>query len=136
VLQTTPDLDCQPVKDIRCKLCPYAQFSNWADFQRHYDAGEDHPCSIFYDRCGDYFGRKDSHGCHVETVPKACRDTTEDEAASKCQVADRLFKDFDTNLDRCLGAGEDVGPRFVEMVNTKLPSPSKKKFKRRVRSEN
>jgi hypothetical protein len=49
-------------------------------------------------------------------------------------VADRLFKDFDTKLDRSLmRAGEDVGLRFAKMVNTKLPSSSKKKFKRRVR---
>lgn len=132
---TQVDLERQAVEDIRCKLCPNTRLSGWDNFEKHCDTSEEHPCALlFCDRCGVYFGRKDSHRRHVETVTKACRDTTEDHAASRRQVTEQLFKDFNVKLDQCLRTGEDVGKCFAEIVNLNgiLQSSSKKKSKRRA----
>ena len=136
MLQTTQvDLGRQAVKDIKCKLCPNTRLSGWNNFEKHCDTSEKHPCTLFFcDRCGVYFGRKDSHRRHIETVTKACRDMTEDQAALRRQVTEQLFKDFSVKLDRRLRTGEDVGRRFAEIVNLNriLQSSSKKKSKRRA----
>jgi len=136
VLQTTQvDLERQAVEHIRCKLCPNTRLSGWDNFEKHCDTSERHPRALFFcDRCGVYFGRKDSHRRHVKTVTKACRDTTEDQAASRRQVTEQLFKDFSVKLDQCLRTGEDVGQGFAEIVNLSriLPSSSKNKSKRRA----
>jgi len=136
LLQTTQvDLERQAVEDIKCKLCPNTRLSSWDNFEKHCDTSEEHPCVLFFcNRCGVYFGRKDSHRRHVETVTKACRDTTEDQAASRRQVTEQLFKDFSVKLDQCLRTGEDVGQRFAEILNLSriLQSSSKKKSKRRA----
>jgi hypothetical protein len=137
MLQTTQaDLERQAVEDIKCKLCPNTRFSGWDDFERHCDTSEKHPLTIcFCDRCGVYFGRKDSLRRHIQTDTKACRDTTEDQAALRRRVTEKLFKDFNVKLDRCLRTGEDVGQRFAEIVNLNriLQGSTKKNFKRKDR---
>ena len=135
MLQTTQaDLERQAVEDIKCKLCPNTRLSGWDDFERHCDTSEKHPLTVFFcGRCGVYFGRKDSLHRHIQTDTKACRDTTEDQAALRRQVTEQLFKDFNVRLDRCLRTGEDVGQCFAEIVslNRILQGSTKKNFKRR-----
>jgi len=137
MLQTTQaDLGRQAVEDIKCKLCPNTQLSSWDDFERHCDTSEKHPLTVFFcDRCGVYFGRRDSLRRHIQTDTKACRDTTEDQAALRRRVTEQLFKDFNVKLDLCLRSGEDVGQRFAEIVNLNriLKGSSKKNLKRKVR---
>ncbi len=137
MLQTTQaDLERQAVEDIKCRLCPNTRLSGLDDFERHCDTSEKHPLTVFFcDRCGVYFGRKDSLRRHIQTDTKACRDTTEDQAALRRRVTEQLFKDFNVKLDQCLRSGEDVGKRFAEIVslNRILQGSTKKNFKRRDR---
>jgi hypothetical protein len=54
------------VREIKCRLCPDAEF------KRHCDCTETHPLTIhFCGNCGDYFARSDACQRHYENrLPK------------------------------------------------------------------
>jgi hypothetical protein len=134
MVQTTQaDTERQAVEDVKCKLCPNTRLNGWVDFERHCDTSENHPLAVFFcDRCRVYFGRNDSLRRHIQTSTKACRETTEDQAALRRRVTEQLFKDFNVKLERCLRTGEDVGEGFAEIVSSnRILQGSTKKFRRR-----
>ena len=113
---------------FRCKLCPDVELSSWQCFQRHCNTSEDHPAELtFCDRCGDYFGRRESAGRHQESNQEECRTTSRDLAEAKKKTVERLLEDFNAKMDHCLGTGEELGPRFAVMITqANIPTTSKK----------
>ncbi|KAF8263327.1 hypothetical protein EI94DRAFT_1741154 [Lactarius quietus] len=116
------------VRVIKCKLCPKPQFGTWVTFQRHCKSCEKHPSELkFCPRCGDYFGRPDSRIRHNDKKhQEACLSTPQYEAMQKKEKVERLFKAFDARLTHCLKSGEDIGPRFSDVMTKKLMNTSKK----------
>jgi hypothetical protein len=114
---------------IRCKLCPTVKLSSLQCYRRHCDTSRDHPAELtFCDRCGDYFGRRDSKRRHnTRENQEKCRTTPRDQADWKKTTVERLFEDFNSELERCLRTGEELGARFAVMITqAKVPTTSKK----------
>jgi hypothetical protein len=103
---------------IRCKLCPAVKLSSWQCYQRHCDTSRDHPAELtFCDRCGDYFGRRDSKMRHnTRENQDECHTTSRDQAEWKKTTVERLFEEFNAKLERCLRTGEELETRFAEMI--------------------
>ena len=131
LLTTEDELMRGAVHVIRCKLCPTEELGTWTCFQRHCNTSEDHPAEItFCDRCGDYFGRRDSKKRHeVKKNPGACHKTSRVQAEWKKRTTKRLFDIFTEKLEHCLRTGEELGSRFAEEAQANVPSTSKKPFK-------
>ncbi|KAN0140886.1 hypothetical protein V8E53_001330 [Lactarius tabidus] len=110
---------------IKCKLCPTVEFSSWQCFRRHCDISEDHPAELtFCDRCGDYFGRRDSERRHKRTrkYQGEWRTTPRDQAKRKKMVK-WLFENFNARMKYCLRTGEELGPLFATMIaQAKVPT--------------
>ena len=91
---------------------------------------EDHPTELtFCDRCGDYFGRRDSERRHKRTrkYQEECSTTPQDQAKWKKKTVMWLFENFNARMEYCLSTGEELGPRFAAMVaHAKVPTASKK----------
>ncbi|KAI9445788.1 hypothetical protein BJY52DRAFT_410009 [Lactarius psammicola] len=129
MLQTTQvDEERGAVRVIKCRLCPKPRFSTWVTFQRHCKSCEKHPSELrFCTKCGDYFGRPDSRVRHKDKKhQEACLNTSQDEAREKRQKVERLLEAFEARLKRCLRTGEDIGPRFSDIMSKKLTNTSKK----------
>ncbi|KAI9450628.1 hypothetical protein BJY52DRAFT_1227125 [Lactarius psammicola] len=134
MLRTTEDdVEHGAVHVIRCRLCPTVELSSWQCFRRHCTTSEDHPARLtFCDRCGDYFGRRDSERRHNEKKnQEECSRTPQDLAEWKKKTAERLFEDFNAKIDHCLSTGEEVSPRFRAIVQATIPTTSKKIFKQK-----
>jgi len=132
MLRTTEDdVERGAVRVIKCKLCPTVNLSSWQCFRRHCKTSEDHPAELtFCDRCGDYFGRRDSEKRHKgKKYQEECRATPRDQAEWKKKTTERLFKDFKANMEHCLRTGEELGPRFAAIAKATVPTTSKKIFK-------
>ncbi|KAI9451444.1 hypothetical protein BJY52DRAFT_100705 [Lactarius psammicola] len=129
MLQTTQaDEERGAVRVIKCRLCPKPRFSTWVTFQRHCKSCEKHPSELrFCTKCGDYFGRPDSGVRHKDKKhQEACLSTSQDEAREKRQKVERLLGAFEARLKHCLRTGEDIGPRFSDVMSKKLTNTSKK----------
>jgi hypothetical protein len=115
---------------IKCKLCPTVELSSWQCFRRHCDTSEDHPAELtFCDRCGDYFGRRDSERRHKLTrkYQEERHTTPRDQAKRKKKTVEWIFKHFNARMEHCLRTGEELGPRFAAMTaQAKVPNASKK----------
>ena len=126
---TQADEERGAVSDIKCKLCPTARFGSWETYKRHCKSCEKHPSELrFCPKCGDYFARPDSGIRHNKDkkYQQACLETSQDEAREKKQKVERLFRGFEARLEHCLRNGEEIGPRFSDIVNKKLTNTSKK----------
>ncbi|KAH8997878.1 hypothetical protein EDB86DRAFT_871367 [Lactarius hatsudake] len=134
LLQTTQaDIERKAVSVIKCRLCPIQNFKTWAYFFRHCRDSEEHPAEIkCCERCGIYFGRRDSMKRHSDSATKACCETTPDEAASKMYKAKQLLAAFLARAEYCLRTGEELGPTFSAIARAELPSKSKKAFSSRT----
>lgn len=137
MLETTQaDEECGAVREIKCKLCTTKRpFKTWEIYKRHCKSCEKHPqASIlkFCPKCGDYFGRPDSGVRHRKNkkYQKVCLETSQDEADDKKQKVERLLKEFEARLEHCLRNGEEIGPRFSDIVNKVLMNTSKKVSRR------
>jgi len=130
MLQTTQaDEERGAVRYIQCKLCPTARFGQWETYKRHCKTCEKHPAELrFCPRCGDYFARPDSGKRHNRDKKhqEACLNTPQAEAREKRQKVERLLREFEARLEYCLRTGEEIGPRFSDIVNKKLTNTSKK----------
>ena len=121
------------VRVIKCKLCPTARFGKWETYKRHCKSCEKHPAELrFCSTCGDYFGRPDSGIRHRKDkkYQEACLTTSQGEAREKKQKVERLLKEFEARLEHCLKNGEEIGPRFSDIVNKGLTNTSKKVSKK------
>ena len=116
------------VRVIKCKLCPKPRFGTWLTFRRHCKSCEQHPSEVkFCPRCGDYFGRPDSRGRHEDKKhQEACLNTPQHEARQKREKVERLLKAFGPRLTQCLRNGEDIQPRFSQVINKIFSNTSKK----------
>ena len=116
------------VRVIKCKLCPKPRFGTWLTFRRHCKSCEQHPSEVkFCPRCGDYFGRPDSRGRHEDKKhQEACLNTPQHEAKQKREKVERLLKAFEPRLTQCLRNGEDIQPRFSQVINKIFSNTSKK----------
>ncbi len=113
------------VRLIACKLCPARRFGSWATFKRHCKECEDHPLEskiAFCTLCGDYHARGDSNGRHG----KGCSQKSLEVIAEKRRTVLRIIEVFEPRLMHCLRTGQEVGPRFRDIVNKMLPDSSKK----------
>ena len=128
LLQTTQaDMERGAVSEIKCRLCPIEVFKTWACFSRHCKDCEEHPAKIkCCERCGIYFGRQDSKKRHTDSATKACCAATPAEAAWRKHRAEQLLAAFQARVEYCLGAGEELGPKFAAIARAELPSKSKK----------
>ena len=128
LLQTTQaDVERGAVNVIKCRLCPTEVFKTWACFSRHCKDCEEHPAKIkCCERCGIYFGRQDSKKRHTDSATKACCAATPAEAAWRKHRAEQLLAAFQARVEHCLGAGEELGPKFAAIARAELPSKSKK----------
>ncbi len=129
MLQTTQaDEERGAVRVIKCRLCPKPRFSMRVTFQCHCKSCEKHLSDLrFCPKCGDYFGRADSGIRHKDKKhQEACLNTSQDEAREKRQKVERLLEAFEARLKHCLRSGEDIGPRFSDVMTKKLTNTSKK----------
>ena len=134
MLRTTEDdLRRRSVLTIECRLCPDTTLGSWQIFQRHCDTSEDHPVEIiFCERCGDYFGRRDSLKRHQKRRNQdGCRMTSRREAERKITETQQLFDDFNLRMEECMETGEEVDRRFAEIARPNIQSTSKKPIKTR-----
>ncbi|KAH8997879.1 hypothetical protein EDB86DRAFT_2828724 [Lactarius hatsudake] len=124
LLQTTQaDVEHRAVSVIKCRLCPTEKFKNWACFFRHCRDSEEHPAEIkCCERCGIYFGRRDSMKRHNDSATKACCGTTPDEAAWRKYKAKQLLAAFLARAEYCLRTGEELGPTFAAIARAELPN--------------
>jgi hypothetical protein len=126
---TQADRKREAVDVLKCRICPGADFSNWEDFKRHCDAAEAHPVKITYcDHCGDFFARGDALKRHRNNPPRECISVAADIANSKRKETDRVHKEFEAELERCLrsGEGEEIGIPFAWRIKEMFPDSSKK----------
>ncbi|KAH9042238.1 hypothetical protein EDB85DRAFT_1241491 [Lactarius pseudohatsudake] len=137
MLETTQaDEERGAVREIKCKLCTTKPpFKTWEIYKRHCKSCEKHPQAStlkFCSKCGDYFGRPDSGVRHRKNkkYQKVCLETSQDEASEKQQKVERLLKEFEARLEHCLRNGEEIGPRFSDIVNKVLTNTSKKVSRR------
>jgi hypothetical protein len=135
MLQTTQaDEERGAVSEIKCKLCPLAEFGSWETFKRHCKTCEKHPAEVrFCPRCGDYFARPDSENRHHKEEKVACGNTQPVEARKKKQKVERLLREFEASLDHRLRNGGEIKP-FSNAVNDKLTNTSKKVSKQETTS--
>lgn len=134
MLQTTADdMKCGAVRDIKCKLCPSVELNTWQCFRRHCNTSEEHPAELtFCDRCGDYFGRRDSEKRHKgKRYQEECRTMPREQAEWKTKTTKQLFDDFNAKMEHCLRAGEELGPRFAAIALAKVVTTSKKTLKQK-----
>ena len=124
---TEADRERRAVNELRCRLCPHAQFSTWEGFKRHCDTTRVHPWEIYIcDHCGDYFGRSDSFMRHSRRRPRVCQKMVPEKAEAKGRDIKQLHEDFKARMVRCLDDGEEIGRPFFMIVKAKYPGTSKK----------
>jgi hypothetical protein len=69
---TSEDFERGTLDELKCKLCPGANFRTWDHFKRHCKTSERHPLRILIcDRCGRHFTRPDSLKRHFDN--QACK---------------------------------------------------------------
>ncbi|KAH9179124.1 hypothetical protein EDB89DRAFT_1925421, partial [Lactarius sanguifluus] len=132
---TQADEERGAVREIKCKLCNKPPFKSWEIYKRHCKSCEKHPQASklkFCPTCGDYFGRPDSGVRHRKNkkYQKVCLETSQDEANEKKQKVERLLEEYEARLVHCLRNGEEIGPRFSDIVNKVLTNTSKKVSRR------
>jgi hypothetical protein len=124
---TSDDWARGTVRELKCRLCPGAAFSNWEDFKRHCDLMEAHPLKIsFCGFCGDFFARADSQARHCKSRPPECLGVTPVEALAKRVETERIHREFQEKLERCLRDDEDIGTPFSQMIKEMFPGSSKR----------
>ncbi|KAI9462897.1 hypothetical protein BJY52DRAFT_1255873 [Lactarius psammicola] len=124
---TEADLERGAVNELRCRLCPSAQFSTWEGFKRHCDTTRVHPWDIFIcDHCGDYFGRSDSFMRHRRRRPRMCQKAIPERAEAKGRDIKRLHEDFKARMVHCLDDVGEIGIPFFRTVKAKYPSSSRR----------
>jgi hypothetical protein len=115
------------IRQLKCQLCPGANFSNWEDFKRHCNTMEAHPLKILFCRyCGDFFARTDSLERHQRSRPPECFDITPDEAEAKRRETKRVHEVFKERLERCLKTNEEIGTPFAQIIREMYPNSSKR----------
>jgi hypothetical protein len=115
------------IRVLKCRLCPGAGFSNWADFKRHCREMEAHPVRIlFCDRCGDFFARGDSLKRHRKLRPPECREVSPIMAETKRKETKKAHKEFKERLKHCLKTGESIGRPFAQVIREMYPRSSKR----------
>ncbi|KAI0301422.1 hypothetical protein BC826DRAFT_989455 [Russula brevipes] len=117
---STEDWTRGTVRVLKCRLCPSADFGNWADFKRHCRFSEARPYEIvFCYSCGDFFARQDALDRHRKKPPRAM-------AAFKRKVTEVVYRLFLERLERCLKTKEDIGTPFAQVIQGTFPGSSKR----------
>ncbi|KAH9964350.1 hypothetical protein BGW80DRAFT_1541473 [Lactifluus volemus] len=121
------DWQRKAVDELKCRLCPGADFSDWEDYKRHCDTSEAHPAKISYcGHCGDFFARSDALKRHREKRPLECICTTAEVAEVKRTETARVFEEFKAELERCLTTDEEIPPSFARTIKDMFPDSSKR----------
>ena len=124
---TSDDWARGTIRELKCRLCPEAAFSNWEDFKRHCDLMEAHPLRIsFCDYCGDFFARMDSLARHCKSRPPECLGVTPDEALVKRRETERVHGEFQQKLECCLRTNKEIGTPFAQTIKEMYPGSSKR----------
>jgi hypothetical protein len=127
LVATPADWQRKAVKELKCRICPGADFSDWDDYKRHCDTSEAHPAKISYcDHCGDFFARSDALKRHRSKRPPECIGVTAEVAEVKRTETARVFEEFKAELDRCLMADEEISTSFARTIKDMFPDSSKK----------
>ena len=127
LVATPADWQRKAVDELKCRLCPGTDFSNWEDYKRHCDTSEAHPVKISYcDHCGDFFARSDALKRHCSKRPPECISVTAEVAEVKRTETARVFEEFKEELDRCLTTDEEVSTSFSRTIKDMFPDSSKK----------
>jgi hypothetical protein len=112
---------------IKCRLCPDADFSKWEGFKRHCNAMEAHPVEIsFCGHCGDFFARNDSLNRHYQKQPLECRNASLVTAETKRRETERVHREFEERLERCLETDEEIGRPFAQIIKEMYPNSAKR----------
>ena len=113
--------------ELKCKLCPAADFTTWDDFTRHCKTTEAHPLEIlFCDYCGTSFARRDSLNRHSRNRPPECRHVSPREAEDKRTETKRIHEEFKKNLKYYLETNGGNWRPFAQIIREKYPDSSKK----------
>jgi hypothetical protein len=124
---TSEDLAREEVRELKCRMCPNAGFSNWEDFKRHCDLMEAHPLKIlFCKHCGDFFARSDSLERHHKHRPPECFDVSPTEAEAKRTETKRVHEAFKEKLEQCLESDKAIGTPFAQIIKAMYPNSSKR----------
>jgi hypothetical protein len=131
LVATQADWTRGAVREIKCRLCPDAEFKKWGEFKRHCECTETHPLTIYFcEYCGDYFARSDSCQRHCENRPPGCLRATPDEADAKRTATQREHDEFIRRLEGYLTTGEeDIGVSFSKTIKDMYPKSSKKRIR-------
>jgi hypothetical protein len=131
---TSEDLTRGTVRELKCQLCPGADFSNWEDFRRHCNLMEAHPLKILFCRhCGDFFARSDSLERHQKNRPPECHVVTPAEAQAKGTERKRVHEAFKGRLEQCLEADERIGTPFAQIIKAMYPNSPKRGSRQQCR---
>jgi hypothetical protein len=124
---TSTDWESGAIGELKCQLCPGANFSHWEEFKRHCNTMEAHPLKILFCRyCGDFFARPDSLERHQKNRPPECFDVTPAEAETKSRETMRVHEVFKERLERCLKTNEEIGTPFAQIIKEMYPKSSKR----------
>jgi hypothetical protein len=135
---TSDDLASGTVRELKCRVCPEAGFSNWGGFKRHCEYGEAHPLEIWFcPHCGDFFARKDSLGRHREKRPSECNKATPAEAEAKRTSVKKVHDIFKEKLEEYLRTNGGTLTPFSQTIKDMFSnfSTSKRGSRRQCRTE-
>jgi hypothetical protein len=125
---TSDDLARGTVRELKCRLCPEAGFSNWIGFKRHCEREEAHPLKIrFCPHCGDFFARTDALKRHKENRPSECLKANPAEAEAKRTAVKKVHDDFKEKLEAHLMTNEGTLAPFSPMIKELFPNASTSK---------
>ena len=131
---SSEDLERHTVKELKCRLCPRAGFSNWEDFKRHCDVNEAHPLEIWFCQyCGDFFARKDALKRHEEKRPRTCYNVSQAEAEVKRTATKQAHDAFPETLEKCLGSSGETWEPFSKTITDMFPKSSKRGSRQQCR---
>ena len=124
---TSDDWARGAIRELKCRLCPGAAFSNWEDFKRHCDLMKAHPLRVsFCGYCGDFFARMDLLAWHCKSRPPECLGVTPDEALVKCRETERVHGEFQQKLECCLRTNKEFGTPFAQTIKEMYLGSSKR----------
>jgi hypothetical protein len=124
---TSEDFARGTLHEMKCKLCPAADFTTRDDFIRHCKSAEAHPLEIrFCDYCGTYFARRDSLNRHSRNRPPECLHVSPRDAEDKRTETTRIHEEFKKNLTYYLETNEGEWRSFSQIIKEMYPDSSKK----------
>ena len=124
---TSEDFARGTIHELKCKLCPAADFTTWDDFVRHCKNAEAHPLEIHVcDYCGSYFARRDSLNRHSWSRPPECLHVSPREAEDKRTETKRIHEEFKKDLKHYLETNDGNWRPFAQIIRENYPDSLKK----------